>query len=378
LTRVYNAVVKLVIMYISLLSFSIHLALLALLLTLTVGLCGVVTLVDDEVCGLVVVAAGEVRVDDGLGTVGISDLGIQRSTGHVRNHGVTATPVVLGGSQRVVVGGGLVVPDITTVTGEVTRLEGGGDVLLHNDSTTGGVDEVRALLHLGDEVLVEHTLGLLVERAVDGDNVTLGKQLLEGVNAAASNLLLLLIGKGLVVEVEKLLAVEGLEAAEDTLTNAADSDGTDNLALEIELLLGSVGDIPLTTLDLLVSRDEVADEDEDGHEDVLSNGDDVGASDLSDSDTTVGLVGSVEVDVVRADTSGNSELELLGTGQTLSGQVTGVERSGDDDLSIFELLVELGTLTVLVGCCDESVTLVLEPLADAELVLSGTEKEGLL
>jgi hypothetical protein len=111
---------------------------------------------------------------------------------------------------------------------------------------------------------------------------------------------------------------------------------------------------------------------------VLSNGDDVGASDLSNGDTTVGLVGSVEVDVVRANTSSDSELELLGASKTLSGQVTGVEGSGDDDLSILELLVEGRTLTVLVGCGDESVTLVLEPLADTELVLSGTEKEGLL
>jgi hypothetical protein len=111
---------------------------------------------------------------------------------------------------------------------------------------------------------------------------------------------------------------------------------------------------------------------------VLSNGDDVGASDLSNGDTTVGLVGSVEVNVVRADTSGDSKLELLGASKTLSGQVTRVEGSGDDDLSILELLVEGRTLIVLVRCGDESVALVLEPLADTELVLSGTEKEGLL
>ena len=270
-------------------------------------------------------AAREVRVDDGLGTVGISDLSVQRGTGHVRNHGVTATPVVLGGSQRVVLGGGLVVPDITTVTGEVTRLESSSDVLLDNDGTTGSVDEVRTLLHLGDEVLVAETLGLLVERAVDGDDITLSEHLLEGVDAAAANLLLLLRRKGLVVEVEELLAVEGLEAAKDTLTNAADSYGTDNLALKIELLLGSMGNVPVTGLNLLVGRDEVADKDEDGHENVLSNGDDVGASDLSNGDTTVGLVGSVEVNVVRADTSGNSELELLGLGEALSSQVAGVE-----------------------------------------------------
>jgi DUF1009 family protein len=58
-----------------------------------------------------------------------------------------------------------------------------------------------------------------VERAVDGDNVTLGKQLLQGINAAAANLGLLLGGQGLVVEVEQLLAVEVLEAAQDTLAD---------------------------------------------------------------------------------------------------------------------------------------------------------------
>jgi hypothetical protein len=58
---------------------------------------------------------------------------------------------------------------------------------------------------------------------------------------------------------------------------------------------------------------------------VLGNGDDVGASDFGNSDTTVGLIGSVQVDVVRSDTSSNSELEVLGLGQTLSGKVTGVE-----------------------------------------------------
>lgn len=51
-------------------------------------------------------------------------------------------------------------------------------------------------------------------------------------------------------------------------------------------------------------------------------------------------------------------------------------RSGDDDLGIDELLVELGALTVLVGGGNQSVALVLEPLADAELVLGGSEKLG--
>jgi hypothetical protein len=58
---------------------------------------------------------------------------------------------------------------------------------------------------------------------------------------------------------------------------------------------------------------------------MLGDGDDVGASDFGNSDTTISLVSSVQVDVVRSDTSSNSELELLGLGQTLSGKVTGVE-----------------------------------------------------
>ena len=45
------------------------------------------------------------------------------------------------------------------------------------------------------------------------------------------------------------------------------------------------------------------------------------------------------------------------------------ERGGDDDLSIHELLVELGVLSVLIRGSDQGVSLVLEPLADTQLVL---------
>lgn len=42
------------------------------LLALAVRLCGVVAVVHDEILGPVVVAAGEVLVEDGLGAVGVS------------------------------------------------------------------------------------------------------------------------------------------------------------------------------------------------------------------------------------------------------------------------------------------------------------------
>jgi len=192
-----------------------------------------------------------------------------------------------------------------------------------------GDDEKRkhTLLHLGEELLVEETLGLLVERAVDGDNVALGEHVLELVNATAANLLLLFGRKRLVVVVKELLAVECLQPAEDTLTDTADGDGTDNLVLEVVLVLGDSGDVPVTAGNHLVSRGVVTDEGKDGHDDVLSNGDDVGSGDFGDGDTTVGLVGGVEVDVVRTDTGSDCKLEVLGLCKTLSGEVTRVETS---------------------------------------------------
>jgi hypothetical protein len=293
--------------------------------TLTVCLGGVVTTVDDQVLSAVVVLASEVAGEDSLGAIGVTLLGVEGGTGHVRNHGVTAAEGVLGSAEDVVTRSGLGEPDITTVTGKVAGLEGGSDILLDDDGATGGVDEVRALLHLGEELLVEETLGLLMERAVDGDNITLGKHLLKVLDATAADLLLLLGAEGLVVEVQKLLAVEGLQPPEDTLTDTADSDGTDDLVLEVILLLGDGGDVPLTTLDLLVGGDEVADEGEDGHDDVLSNGDDVRAGNLGDGDTAVGLVGGIQIDVVRADTSGDGDLEVLGLCEALGSEVAGVE-----------------------------------------------------
>lgn len=164
-----------------------------------------------------------------------------------------------------------------------------------------------------------------MERAVDGDNITLSQHLLEIFNATAANLLLFLRGKRLVVEVQKLLAVERLETAEHTFTNAANSNGTDDLVLEIKLVLGHSCDVPLPALDLLVCGNEVADEGEDGHDDMLGDRDDVAAGNFGNGDTAIGLVGGIQVNVIRSDTSSDGNLQLLCFGETLGCQVTGVE-----------------------------------------------------
>lgn len=96
---------------------------------------------DDKVLRPVVKLAAKVALQDGLGTISVALLGVERSTRHVRDHGIATTEGVLGIAERMVLGGGLGEPDITTVSAEVTSLESLGNVLLDDDGATGGVDE---------------------------------------------------------------------------------------------------------------------------------------------------------------------------------------------------------------------------------------------
>lgn len=182
-------------------------------LPLAVSLGHVLSLVHNQVLGAVVMAATEVALQDTLDTVGIAHLSVERRTGHVRHHGVAAAPWVLGVAKWVVLGRRLREPHVTTVSTQVAALQRLGNVLLDDDGTSSSVDEPRALLHLGDQVLVEHSAGLLMQGAVDRNNVTLRDKLLEGVYPAAPNLLLLLWREWLVVVVQQLLAVKWLETA---------------------------------------------------------------------------------------------------------------------------------------------------------------------
>lgn len=133
---------------------------------------------------------------------------------------------------------------------------------------------------------------------------------------------------------------------------------------------------------------------------MLSDGNDIGAGHFGDSDTSVGLVGGVEVDVVGTDTRGYGDFELFGFRESFGCQVAWVEavkerrlagvqskgrvcvhavssarrlgldsRCGDDNLSVHQLLVEIRILALLVGSGDQGVALILEPFPDAQLVL---------
>lgn len=123
-------------------SSSITLRALSSLLALTISLGGVVSTLDDEVLGLVVVLAAEVGLEQRLCAGGVALLGVDGGTGHVGDGGVAAAPCAVGGgAEGVLLGCGLDVPDVTTVTAELAGLEGLGDVFLDDDGATGGVDE---------------------------------------------------------------------------------------------------------------------------------------------------------------------------------------------------------------------------------------------
>lgn len=297
----------------------------------------------------------------------------------MRSHSVTATelrvPHVAHGAPGVVSGGGLRERNVTTVAVELAALDGSGDVLLNADSTTGSVDEPRTLLHLADEVLVEEAVGALVKRSVDSDNVTLLDKVLDRLGTAGAELSLGGIIELVVVRVEKLLRAEGLQAAKDTLANAANTNGTDDLALNVVRVLSNLGNIPLARDVLVVRGNKVAHKVKDGHDNVLSDRLDVRASDLVDTDLT--LIGLVEVDVVATDTSSNTVLQVLGLVDTLGGDVAGVERSSDDNVGINEFLFEGRVGTLLVRGGDKGVALALNPLTETKLILDSTKETGL-
>lgn len=127
-----------------------------------------------------------------------------------------------------------------------------------------------------------------------------------------------------------------------------------------------------------MSGDKVANQSEYGHDDVFSHGDDIRSGDFGYSNPSVGLVSSVEVDMIRADSSSDGDLEFLSLGQSFGGEVSRVEGSGDNDLGVYEFLVEFGSLSVLVGGRDQGMALALQPLSDSELVLRRSQETRLL
>lgn len=180
--------------------------------------------------------------------------------------------------------------DITGVPVDVAALEGNLDGISIADGTTGGVNDPSTLLDVFEGVGVDQVTGTFVERAVDGDDITLRKEFLitilrkhecvyanswalhylEVKDTSDTNLGGSVGGEGVVVVVEQFLGVKGNKALKDTVTNATSTNGSNDFALEIVSVAGNVGDVPVTPGDHLVCGGVVSDQDEDTHDNVLS------------------------------------------------------------------------------------------------------------
>ena len=121
------------------------LGIIRLLLPLTIGFCGIVALVHNQVLQSVVFLTAEVTLKNVLGALCVSLLRINRCSAHVRNHRVSASEGVGGITEWMVLRCWLWEPDITAVAAEMTRFQGLSDVFFDNNGTTGRVNEPGAL-----------------------------------------------------------------------------------------------------------------------------------------------------------------------------------------------------------------------------------------
>lgn len=90
--------------------------------------------------------------------------------------------------------------------------------------------------------------------------------------------------------------------------------------------------LPIASLDHLVRGNKVANQQEDRHDDMLCDRHNVGASDFEDLD--VFLNGGIEIDMVAAYTSRDTDFEVLGLLNQITSKIPGVEWRSDDDLSL--------------------------------------------
>ena len=175
------------------------------------------------------------------------------------------------------------------------------------------------LLHFRDQFLVEQAASLLVQRAVDGDYITLSQHLFQVIYASTSDFFLNLRLERLVVKVQQLFTIKGFESSQHALANTPDSDCAHDLVLEIVFVLRNGGDVPVSTCNLLMSWNKVADECEDGHKNMLCHGYNIGASDFGDRDAAVGFVPGIEVNVVGSNARSDGKFELLSFSESFSG-----------------------------------------------------------
>ncbi|SKV99926.1 Uncharacterised protein [Mycobacteroides abscessus subsp. abscessus] len=113
---------------------------------------------------------------------------------------------------------------------------------------------------------------------------------------------------------------------------------------------------------------------------MLGDTDAVAVGHLGDGDA--GLDGRIQIDVIRADTGRQCQLELGRLGNSLGTEVCGPEGLGDDDIGVGKFLLEHRVGPVLVGSDHQLMAVRLQVAAQPEFTryatqqLAGCEVDG--
>src|SRR6266545_3724905 len=209
--------------------------------------------------------------------------------------------------ERVVLGRRLLHHHVEAGGGDRPRRERLIQRVLVDDRAAAGVDENRAALHHRELARGHHLTSDVVQRYVQGHHVGGAKELGEEGEADAERVLLIL-AEPEDVEVANV-HVEALDAARDLLTDVAETDDAEPLALDlVGASGGEVADAPFAGDDVVVVVHEFLEHGEHEHDGVLGDGDGVGATVVGDGHT--GLARGLDVDAIVARAGQLYELEL--------------------------------------------------------------------
>ena len=211
--------------------------------------------------------------------------------------------------------------DVEAGAGDAPLGDGVGEGLLVEHATAGGVDDAHGRLDLGERLLADQADRLGGLGQVDGDEVALGEQLVEGDQAGAEHAGALHRDVGVVGED---LDAEALEPLGDELADAAEADDADLLLEQLDAAV--LAALPGAVLQGLVGRRDVAGAGEQQADGELGGAGDVGGRCVDDHDA--GLGGGLDVDVVEADAGAGDDLQAPGGGDGLGVHL---RRGADED-----------------------------------------------
>ena len=187
---------------------------------------------------------------------------------------------------------------------------------LVDQAAARAVDDAHALLGLHQVGAAEDVLGLLGERRVHGDEVGARQHLVER-RLLDAELLGALVGQEGIVGDHAHLEADG--ALGDDRADVAATDQAQRL--EAELGAHEAVLLPLAGLGRGVGVGDLAGHGEHQGDGVLGGGDGVAVGRVHDHDAVRG--GRLDVDIVDADAGAADDLQLLGLGQNLGGDLGG-------------------------------------------------------